>query len=321
MKKKIIIVSGDPTSVNSEIIFKSWKKIKNSIKKKIYIISNHKLLHSQFKELGYSIEMVKVNTLNDNLNTNKLKILNMNLNFKKAFKIKERDASKFVLDSLNYAHNLALKKNVAGIINCPLNKKLLNKNKIGVTEFLASKCQIKNNSEVMLIRNKKLSVCPITTHINLKEVAKKINKKIIINKVKIINAWFKKINNKKPRIGILGLNPHSAEFRIDSEEKKIIIPAVLKLKKLNINIKGPLAADTVFINNYKKFDIIVGMYHDQVLSPFKTIFKFNAINITLGLKYLRMSPDHGVAVDLIGKNKADPISLIECINFVNKIAK
>ena len=299
MKKKIIIVSGDPTSVNSEIIFKSWKKIKNSIKKKIYIISNHKLLHSQFKELGYSIEMVKVNTLNDNLNTNKLKILNMNLNFKKAFNIKKKDASKFVLDSLNYAHNLALKKNVAGIINCPLNKKLLNKNKIGVTEFLASKCQIKNNSEVMLIRNKKLSVCPITTHINLKEVAKKINKKIIISKVKTINAWFKKINNKKPRIGILGLNPHSAEFRIDSEEKKIIIPAVLKLKKLNINIKGPLAADTVFINNYKKFDIIVGMYHDQVLSPFKTIFKFNAINITLGLKYLRMSPDHGVAVDLI----------------------
>ena len=81
----------------------------------------------------------------------------------------------------------------------------------------------------------------------------------------------------------------------NTEEKKIIIPAINKLKKIGIRIKGPMVADTLFVNEYKKYDVIIGMYHDQVLTPFKTIFKFDAINVTLGLKYLRLSPDHGTA--------------------------
>ena len=78
---------------------------------------------------------------------------------------------------------------------------------------------------------------------------------------------------------------------------------------------GPFAADTIFLNKYKDFDVIIGMFHDQIISPFKTLFKFDAINITLGLKYLRVSPDHGIASDIILKNKANPKSLIECIKF------
>ena len=114
------------------------------------------------------------------------------------------------------------------------------------------------------------------------------------------------------------MNPHNAELRKNSEEVKEIIPAVKVLKKKNINLEGPLVADTLFISEYKKYDVIVGMFHDQVLNPFKTIFKFNAINITLGLNYLRVSPDHGTATKLIGKNKANPLSLISCIKFLNK---
>ena len=90
---------------------------------------------------------------------------------------------------------------------------------------------------------------------------------------------------------------------------------------MGLNLNGPLIADTLFIKNYKKFDVIIGMYHDQVIAPFKTLYKFDAINITLGLKYLRVSPDHGVALDLIGKNKANASSLVECINFINKFGK
>ena len=92
-------------------------------------------------------------------------------------------------------------------------------------------------------------------------------------------------------------------MEINSEEKKIIIPSIQALKRRGINLIGPLVSDTLFIEDYKKFDVIVGMYHDQVLTPFKTIFKFDAINVTLGLKYLRVSPDHGVAKKLIFKNK------------------
>ena len=116
----------------------------------------------------------------------------------------------------------------------------------------------------------------------------------------------------------MGLNPHNAELRSGSEENNEIIPAIKNLKKKGFNIDGPLVSDTVFIKDFRNYDVIVGMYHDQVLSPFKSIFKYDGINLTLGLKYLRVSPDHGVAMNIIKKNKANASSLLECIKFINK---
>ena len=110
------------------------------------------------------------------------------------------------------------------------------------------------------------------------------------------------IFKRRPKFCVLGLNPHNAEFRGNSEEK-IILPAVKKLNKLGINVKGPLSADNIFIKDFINYDVIVGMYHDQVLTPFKTLFKFDAINITVGLKYLRTSPDHGTAINMIKKKE------------------
>ena len=172
----------------------------------------------------------------------------------------------------------------------------------------------------MLIYNKKLAVSPITTHIDVKEVSKKINAQLIINKVRKINSWYLSNLRKKPKIGILGLNPHNGELRKNSEENRKIIPAIFKLKKQKIDVTGPLVTDTAFMN-FKDYDVIIGMYHDQVLTPFKTLFKFNAINITLGLKYFRSSPDHGTAINLIGQNRANYLSLLNCINFLNNLKK
>ena len=132
----------------------------------------------------------------------------------------------------------------------------------------------------MLIANDRLAVSPITTHINLKDVSKKISANIICKKIKTINFWFNKRYKRKPKLAMLGLNPHNSELRKDSEEVNIILPSLRKLRKDLINISGPFIADTLFINNYKNYDVIVGMYHDQVLTPFKTLFKFDAINIT-----------------------------------------
>ncbi len=316
MKNKIILISGDPNSINSEIIYKTWRKLSTSLKKRIFVISNTQLLSKQFKKLKYSVKIVPVNDLNEEITNNNLKVLNVDVSFKNPFKVNKKNSSKFVIDCLNYAHNLSLNTNDVGIINCPINKSLLKKNNIGVTEFLAKKCKIKKDSEVMLIYNNKLAVSPITTHLDLKEVPKKITIPLIVNKVIKINSWYLRNFKKKPKIGILGLNPHNGELRKNSEEKKKIIPAIYKLKKLNLNIIGPLVTDTIFMK-YKDYDVIVGMYHDQVLTPFKTIFKFNAVNITLGLKYFRASPDHGTAMNLIGKNKANYLSLLNSINFLN----
>tara|TARA_B100001093_G_scaffold38661_1_gene33050 strand:+ start:1871 stop:2836 length:966 start_codon:yes stop_codon:yes gene_type:complete len=321
MKKKIILISGDPNSINSEIIFKSWQKISRTIRKRIYLISNYDLINDQFLKLKYKIKTKKVKNIDEIINNDELKIINVNLDFNNAFKVDKFSASKFVNKTLDLAHKYGLKNNVSGIINCPINKNLLNKGKIGVTEHLALKCGIKNKSEVMFIRNKKISVSPITTHIDIKDISNQIKKELIITKIKTINKWFKKFFKINPKIGILGLNPHNAELRDNSEEKKEIIPAIKKLKEIGIKLDGPLSSDTIFMNNYKNYNVIVGMYHDQVLTPFKTIFKFDAINITLGLKYLRISPDHGVATNLIGKNQANPKSLISCIDFLDKFGK
>ena len=310
MKNKIIIISGDPNSINSEVIY--------SIKKKIYLISNYNLIKQQLHKLNYNIRLEKVKDINDKSNSANLKIIDVFLNFNNPFKISKIQRSQFVIKSLNLGHNLGLNNDVKGIINCAINKNLLNRKRIGVTEYLAAKCKIKDNSETMLLKNDKISISPITTHLDIKQIHKIINSKLIVTKVKTIDKWFKKENKKKPKIAILGLNPHNAELRNDSEEKKIIIPAINKLKKQSINVHGPIPADTIFLDEFKKYDVIVGMFHDQVLSPFKALFKYKACNITLGLKYLRVSPDHGTATNLIGKNKANIESFLECINYVNK---
>ncbi len=318
MKKKILVLSGDPNSINSEIIFKSWKKLSINQKKRICIVSNLNLLKNQFKELNYRVKLKSLSSIDEKADCKKLNILNIDLNFKNSFKVKKKDASKFVIKSLDLAHNLAIKKKITGIINCAIDKELLKKKKTGVTEYLAKKCKLKKDTEVMLIRNNNLCVSPITTHLDIKDVSKKISQNMIIDKVKTINNWFSNKVRRNPVIGIMGLNPHNAEYRKDSEERKIIIPAIRRLKKLGFKVNGPLLGDTVFIKDYKYFDVIVGMYHDQVLSPFKTLFKYDGINITLGLKYIRVSPDHGTAKQLIRKKIASEISLSKCLNFVSR---
>ena len=319
MSKKIIVFTGDPNSINSEIICKCWKKLNYNVRKKTYFISNINLLKSQFKKLKYNLAVAKVRSFKDKTNSNEIKVFDVKLNFKNPFKVKKNDASEFIKNSLNLMHKLGLDNNISGVINLPINKIHLIKKNIGVTEFLALKCKVKKNSEAMLIKSDNFSVSPISTHIDLKKVSKKINKDLIVKKTTTIHKYLKILLKRKPKIGLLGLNPHNAELRKNSEERTIIIPSIKRLKKKGFNIKGPLIADTVFINDYKNFDVIIGMYHDQVLAPFKTLYKFDAVNITLGLKYVRVSPDHGTATNIIGKNKANITSTIKCFNLINKL--
>ncbi len=320
MRKKIILVAGDPNSINSEIIYKAWSKLNNKNKKNLFIIGSHDLIKNQFRKLNLKKNIIKIRNLDNK--SSAIKIIDIPLSYNDPFNVSVNNASKYVIKSINLAHKLSLLKEVKGMINCPIDKKLLKKSKkVGITELLAFKCNIKDNSEVMLMFNKKLSVVPLTTHHSLSSISKRIRKDLILKKINTLNFHFKRIFKKKPKIGVLGLNPHNAELKYNSEEKTQIIPAISKLKKQKLKIQGPLVADTIFIDKYKNFDVIVGMYHDQVLIPFKTLFHFNAINITFGLNYLRVSPDHGPAVDLIKKNKANYSSLYNCIKFLEKLKK
>jgi 4-hydroxy-L-threonine phosphate dehydrogenase PdxA len=171
----------------------------------------------------------------------------------------------------------------------------------------------------MLIYNKKLSVSPITTHLPLKDVHKNITQKKIYTHIKLITEFYKKNFKKKPKIAITGLNPHCESNFKDCEEDVIIMPAIKSLKASNFKVEGPFSADTIFIKEHlEKFDVIIGMYHDQVLTPMKALFGFDAINITLGLPFVRISPDHGPNSSMLGKNLSNPKSLTEALKFLDK---
>ena len=322
MNKSIAIIAGEPNSISSEIIFKSWILRKKHKYKPLFIIGSIRLLNLQKKKLKYKIKIKKINNnfkIND-LKGNELPVYDVSCKQKKTFEKISTKSNKYIFESFSLAVQLLKSKKIQGFINCPVHKESLFKKKYnGVTEYLAKKFRVKNN-EVMLIYNKKLAVSPLSTHIPLNKVSSKIKKTEIIKKVLTINNFYKKIIKKKPRIAILGLNPHNYSARKYSEEEEIITPAVKIIKKRGVNVTGPISPDTSFtIYKKYKFDVIFGMYHDQVLTPFKALFKYNAVNITLGLPFVRVSPDHGVGEDIVGKKIADPQSLVESIKFFNFI--
>ena len=317
--KPIIIVAGEPYSVFLEIFFKSKKMV--NVKKPVILITSKKLLLLQMKKLGFSFDINIINEKKINYNLldrKKINLIDVKFKSDNAFdKISEK-SNHFINESFNIALKILKKKNCSGLINGPISKRHFLKGKsLGITEYLSKKT--KKDNVAMIIFNKKLSVSPITTHLALKNVNKNISKKKICKNIELINDFYKKNFKKKPRIAITGLNPHCESNFNDCEEDKVIIPAIKKLKTKNYKVEGPFPADTIFMHEHlKKFDIIVGMYHDQVLTPMKALFGFDAINITLGLPFIRISPDHGPNSSMLGKNSSNPKSLIEALKFLDK---
>ncbi len=318
--KPIIVVSGEPNSVFLEIFFKSIKK--NNYKKPIILISSKELLIKQMKKLNFNFKLNLIDKNNfhlNKMNNKKINIINVNYKFKKTFdKISDKSNS-YINECFNVALKILKNKKCSGLINGPISKRNFLKEKfLGITEYLAHKTK-QNNKVAMLIYNKKLAVSPITTHLPLKLIHKNLSKKKIINQIKLIRNFYKSKINKEPRIAITGLNPHCESNYRSSEEKNIIIPAIRLLIKKKYIVYGPFAADTIFLKEQlKKYDVVVGMYHDQVLVPIKTLFAFDAINITLGLPFIRISPDHGPNTSMLGKNLSNPQSLVEALKFLDK---
>ena len=319
-KKPILIICGEPNSIFSEIIIKSFKKFKS--KKPILLIGSHKLMLSQLKKMKIKsyLNLVKLNSnLFKQLDTNKINILNVDYKFKKPFEKISSKSNKYIEKCFDISFKIIALNKISGLINGPISKKFfLGKKYQGITEYLAKKFKL-NQNFAMLIYNKNFSVSPVTTHIPINLVKNRINKKLIVTKCLLISKFYKKFFNRNSKIAVCGLNPHCENFFGLSEEKKIIEPAIKYLRERKININGPMPADTIFLKqNLTKYDVILGMYHDQVLAPIKALNGFDAINLTLGLPFIRVSPDHGPNTSMLGRNKSSPKSLIESIKFLNK---
>ena len=316
--KYIFIVLGEPYSIFSELIGKYIYKNKK-LNKKIILIGSKKLIERQLRSLNYKYILNKIEHLSESKKS-QINIINIDFKFKKKFDKISNKSNKYIEESFNKFFEISKnEENNFVLINGPISKKTFLKKKfLGITEYLSQKTN--SNNEVMLIYNSKLSVSPITTHMPIKNVYKNISKQKIIKNVQNINNFYKKVLKINPKIAILGLNPHCESIEKYSEEEKIIIPATNFLKKRGVSIKGPYSADTFFIKkNLDEFNIVIGMYHDQVLTPIKTLFNFNAINITLGLPFIRLSPDHGPNFEMSGKNISDPSSFFYAMKFIENL--
>ncbi len=325
-KKPVLIVLGEPNSVFIEILSNVINKFKRQkkIKYPIILIGSKKLIISQLRFLKKKLEFEDIHsnyTKNQKLK-NQIYLIDVDYNFKKPFDKISKKSRSYISKCFKTGLNILNMKHSDIIINGPISKKdFLGGKYPGITEYIFNKSKKKiSKNSVMLIFNKKISVSPVTTHIPLKRVSKFIKQKTIINNVLSLNSFYIKKLKIKPKIALLGLNPHCENNLKFNEESSVIRPALRKLKKRNININGLFSADTFFLKkNIEKFDAVIGMYHDQVIGPFKTIFGFDASNITLGLPFLRLSVDHGPNETMMGKNMSNTQSLENIFNFIKSI--
>ena len=307
--KPILIIPGEEKSIFFEIFFKSIKL--NRFISPLILICSKKILEKEIKKYKFykNIELIDYD-----------KILNKKIKKRSIYfiNIKNSNSEDYIHNCFKVAFQIIKRGLTDKLINGPINKsKTLKRKYPGMTEYISKNFNEKKFA--MLIYNNKLSVSPITTHLPLKMVTKKITKKLITEKIMLINTFYNQKLGFKPKIGVVGLNPHCESLLKFNEDTKIVLPAVKSLKKKNIKVSGPYPSDTIFLkNNRKKFDVIVGMYHDQVLTPVKTLFEYDAINITIGLPFLRVTPDHGPNEMMVGKNRSNPTSLIKAISFLDK---
>ena len=313
--KFIAVTIGDIDGVGIELLIDLFikKKLRNFI-----LFSNSKIIKKYINDKKIKIKIKIINNEKINFSVNKKNSFFYLYDFKEINKIKN------TYHSLKYAYEYTKKNNLKGIVTLPLNKykiiKNVDKKFIGQTEFF-QKLDKQKISNMIFIKDK-IIVTTLTTHIKIDDITKTISdKNYIFNKIKSLNnILIEKLNIKKPKLIISGVNPHAGENgAISDQDNKYISSAVNKLKKVKINIEGPISADSMMIKqNIDKYSCFIFIFHDQALIPFKLISNYTGVNFTGGLKVIRVSPDHGTAYDLVGKNKATNTSLLNCFKLLNK---
>ncbi len=327
-KEVILITAGDPASISTEITIKAIEA--QRINKNINLVAiTDPTLVEEYKEQIRS--NIKINEIKDEIKfsdykDNYFNVIPLELNNKVAYgepNVKNFSFTKFSIIKTIALHNNSI---ASAIVTNPINKYIMYKagfNFEGHTDFLGSLSTKKKNPVMMLVTNE-LKTLPLTIHVPLKKVPELITKELINSKIRIaVNDLKTFFNIKKPDIIVTGLNPHAGENGdLGEEEIKVIKPAIDELKKLdNISISGPISADIAFSPKKRNhYDLAVCMYHDQALIPIKTLDFHNGVNVTLGLDFIRTSPDHGTGFDIVGKNLANPESLISAINLAYEMS-
>jgi 4-hydroxythreonine-4-phosphate dehydrogenase len=236
-------------------------------------------------------------------------------------------SGKVVMESIARAVSETLSGACRGMVTGPIHKAALYTAGFrypGHTEYIASLCANGEGAPmaVMMMVHEDLRVVPMTIHVPLRDVPHLITPKLIRDTVLIVEHDLRtRFGVEEPRIALTGLNPHAGESgTIGTEDRDIILPAVIDLQHNGIRVDGPISADTIFyLPNWKKYDAVIAMYHDQALIPIKTVAFDQGVNVTLGLPLVRTSPDHGTAFELVGTGKASVNSMLAAIRMADRL--
>ena len=315
---------GDPAGVGPEVLLKSYKKAKET--QKLVAISDF----SKIKYLAerYDVNLRKINHIDEADNfKDQLNILH--LKYHADFSPGEYDVknSASIIESIQIATELCLNKSVGAMVTGPINKSILRNDKAfkffsGHTDYIEHLCGCEKDIATMMMLNPYLKIIPLTIHEPLSKVPLKIQKTIIENKILLIISEVKRYLKDVPKIAVLGLNPHAGENgQIGLEERSDILPAIMNFKSnKDCIVNGPFSADGFFgSKDYKNYDVILAMYHDQALIPLKLLSFSETINVTLGLPIIRTSPGHGTGINLAKDFQADCNSFYQAILFANKM--
>ncbi|MBN1688875.1 MAG: 4-hydroxythreonine-4-phosphate dehydrogenase PdxA [Candidatus Omnitrophica bacterium] len=344
MRKPIIAITmGDPGGIGPEVIAKSLQYFKKSEECHYVMIGVRSAFEILDKKLGLRFPCHFVSSLDsEQLRKDAINFLDISSNARELLQSRKEieglvsgkaeaemvfDIGKvslinaaIALASLEIAARLASKGAVEALVTAPVNKaaiKLLDSTFTGHTEFLAKVANI--NKYAMMFVSDRLKVTLVTIHVPLKKVSELISEKLVLEKIRLTNYFLRTyFNIAEPRLAVCALNPHGKET--GGQEEDLIESAVQKAKKEKINVTGPLAADQLFYEAYEgRYDVLVSMYHDQGLGPFKMIAFRNGVNTTVGLPFVRTSPDHGTAFDIAYQGKADSSSMTAALDLTRKL--
>ncbi len=318
---RVVFTCGDVNGIGPEIAVKAFKKIfKNKNTNQIIFVCP-KNVFEHYYELTAATFKYKIVDKQSSFSPSYLNLVALP-DTKIKFGYPTKSSGKIAYQSIIKSLELIDRKSADVLVTAPISKEAFNLAEInfpGHTELLAQ--HESNNNFMMLFLSSNINAGLLTIHSPISKIPKLIKKDKIIKAIELINLTTRKdLGIKNPKIAVLGLNPHAGENGlIGNEEIEIISPAIKSLQK-RFDVSGPFVPDAFWGNKtYKKFDMILGMYHDQVLIPFKLLNFNNGVNFTAGLKLIRTSPDHGTAYDIAGLNKADESSILESYKYAIKI--
>lgn len=310
--KRIIITPGEPAGIGPDVTIQIAQEVHPA---ELVVIADPTLLLERANILGLALQLSEVDLKAEARahQAGHLKILALATKKPVTAGVLELENAAYVLACLEKAASLCEEKKASALVTGPIHKGIMNEAGIsfsGHTEFLAQHAKVKQT--VMLFVLDQLKVALATTHLPLREVPKALTQAHLQMILNVLNQGLRQqFQLKTPRILVAGLNPHAGEGgHLGREEIDIITPVLNQLRKQDLNLEGPLPADTLFTPKYlEKADAILAMYHDQALPLVKYLGFGHAVNMTLGLPYIRTSVDHGTALDMAGSGKADAGSL------------